>query len=67
LDRLNGTHQFCWHDAPSKAGIVDGHGADALTTHPPALEGLNWGLVARRQRQLENLAAAEIDIVLPVF
>ena len=66
-DRIVGTYYFYWYDAPSKAHIVDGDGTDALTTHPPTLEGLSWKSVAWHRRHLEDMMAAGIDVVLPVF
>lgn len=66
-DRIVGTYYFYWYDAPSKSHIIDGDGTDALTTHPPTLEGLSWKSVAWHRRQLEDMIAAGIDVVLPVF
>lgn len=66
-DRIVGTYYFYWYDAPSKSHIIDGDGTDALTTHPPTLEGLSWRSVAWHRRQLEDMMAAGIDVVLPVF
>src|SRR6185436_18661227 len=66
-ERIVGTYYFYWYDAPSKAHVVDGDGTDALTTHPPTLEGLSWKSVAWHRRQLEDMIAAGIDVVLPVF
>jgi hypothetical protein len=66
-DRIVGTYYFYWYDAPSKAHVVDGDGTDALTTHPPTLDGLSYKSVAWHRRQLEDMIAAGIDVVLPVF
>jgi len=66
-DRLVGTYYFYWYDAPSKSHIIDGDGTDALTTHPPTLEGMSWKSVAWHRRQLEDMMAAGIDVILPVF
>ena len=66
-DRIIGTYYFYWYDAPTKAHVIDGDGTDALTTHPPTLEGLSYKSVAWHRRQLEDMMAAGIDIVLPVF
>ncbi len=62
-----GTYYFYWYDLPSRAHIVDGDGTDAMTTHPATLEGLSWKSVAWHRRQLEDMMAAGIDLVLPVF
>ena len=66
-DRIVGTYYFYWYDAPSKSHIVDGDGSDALTTHPPTLEGVSWKSVAWHRRKLEHIMAAGIDVVLQVF
>jgi hypothetical protein len=66
-DRIVGTYYFYWYDVPTKAHIIDGDGTDALTTHPAALEGMSWKSAAWHRQQLEDMAAAGIDIVLPVF
>lgn len=66
-NRIVGTYYFYWYDADSKAHIVDPDGTDALTTHPPTLSGLSWKSLAWHRRQLEDMMAAGIDVVLPVF
>jgi hypothetical protein len=66
-DRIVGTYYFYWYDAPSKAHVVDGDGSDALTTHPPTLDGLSYKSVAWHRKQLEDMIAAGIDVALPVF
>jgi hypothetical protein len=66
-DRIVGTYYFYWYDAPSKAHVVDGDGTDALTTHPPTLDGLSYKSLAWHRRQLEDMEVAGIDVVLPVF
>lgn len=66
-DRIVGTYYFYWYDAATKSHIIDGDGSDALTTHPPTLEGLSYKSVAWHRRQLEDMMSAGIDVVLPVF
>ena len=66
-DRLVMTEYFYWYDAPSKSHVVDGDGTDALTEHPPTLDGFSYKSVAWHMRQLEDMIAAGIDVVLPVF
>lgn len=66
-DRLVGTYYFYWYDNESKSHIIDGDGTDALTTHPPRLEGLSYKSVAWHRRELSDMIAAGIDIVFPVF
>ncbi len=65
--RIVGTYYFYWYDAASKAHIIDGDGTDALTTHPPTLENFSWKSATWHRRQLEDMIAAGIDVVLPVF
>lgn len=66
-DKIVMTHYFYWYDAPSRAHVVDGDGSDALTTHPPTLEGFSYRNVAWHKQQLKDMVAAGIDVVLPVF
>lgn len=66
-DKVVMTHYFYWYDAPSGAHIVDHDGTDALTTHPPTLEGFSYKNVAWHKQQLRDMVAAGIDVVLPVF
>lgn len=66
-DRVVGTYYFYWYDAGTRAHIVDGDGTDALTTHPASMEGFSYKSVAWHKRQLEDMAAAGIDVALPVF
>lgn len=63
-----GTYYFYWYDAPSKTHVVNGGvGTDALTDHPPALEGFSWKSVAWHRKQLLDMEAAGIDVALMVF
>lgn len=61
------TYYFYWYDAPTKGHILDGDGSDALTTHPASLEDYSYRSVAWHRRQLEDMIAAGIDVVLPVY
>src|SRR5271166_37339 len=46
-ERMVGTYYFYWYDAPSKAHVINpGLNTDALTDHPPTLEGFSWKSVA---------------------
>ena len=65
--RIVGTYYFYWYDVTSKSHIIDGDGTDALTTHPPTLEGFTYKSVAWHRKQLEDMIAAGIDVMLPVF
>ncbi|MCI0748020.1 MAG: DUF5010 domain-containing protein [Verrucomicrobia subdivision 3 bacterium] len=66
-DRIVGTYYFYWYDAATKEHIIDGDGTDALTTHPPTLEDFSYRSVTWHKRQLRDMIAAGIDVVLPVF
>lgn len=66
-DRIVGTYYFYWYDCESKAHIVDDDGSDALTTHPPTLDGFSYASTAWQKQQLRDMTAAGIDVVLPVF
>lgn len=66
-NRLVGTYYFYWYDAESKSHVIDGDGSDALTTHPPTLDGFSYKSVAWHKRQLSDMIAAGIDVALPVF
>lgn len=64
---LVATSYFYWYDAPSKAHVVDPDGSDALTDHPPALDGFSFRSVDWHARQLEDMIAAGVDVLLPVY
>ncbi len=61
------TTYFYWYDAKTKAHIVDGDGSDALTDHPPTLAGFSYHNVDWHRRELADMAAAGIDVALPVY
>ena len=63
------TPYFYWYDATEgrTEHIRNGDGSDALTTHPPTLEGLSYRSVAWHKRQLADMIEAGIDVVLPVY
>ena len=61
------TTYFYWYDAPSRAHVIDHDGTDALTDHPPSLEGFSYKNTDWHQRQLEEMMAAGIDVLLPVY
>ncbi len=64
---LVATSYFYWYDAPSKAHVLDHDGTDALTDHPPTLEGFSYNNVAWHAEQLDDMIAAGIDVALPVY
>jgi hypothetical protein len=61
------TTYFYWYDVESGAHILDGDGSDALTTHPPTLIGFSYKNAAWHKRQLQDMAAAGIDVAMPVY
>lgn len=66
-NRIVGTYYFYWYDCYSKAHLIDDDGTDALTTHPATLDDFSYKSVRWHRRQLEDMMAAGIDVVLPVF
>jgi len=64
---LIATTYFYWYDAASRAHVVDGDGTDALTDHPPTLEGFSYLNAAWHAQQLADMIAAGIDVALPVY
>ncbi len=61
------TTYFYWYDVETKAHVVNGDGTDALTDHPPTLEGLSYKNVAWHASQLADMIDAGIDVALPVY
>ncbi len=61
------TTYFYWYDVFSGAHIHNADGSDALTDHPPTLTGFSYKLAAWHREQLEDMAAAGIDVLLPVY
>ncbi len=61
------TSYFYWYDSDSKAHILNADGSDALTDHPPTLKGFSYKSTAWHKTQLEDMIAAGIDVVLPVY
>ncbi len=66
-NRLVLTPYFYWYDIFTKAHIVDPDGSDALTTHPPTLQGFSYKLPSWHETQLRDMIDAGIDVVLPVY
>ena len=64
---LVATSYFYWYDAASKMHVVNGDGTDALTDHPPTLEGFSYRSVAWHGEQLADMIDAGIDVALPVY
>lgn len=61
------TSYFYWYDSASKAHVIDNDGTDALTDHPPTLEGFSYKNADWHARQLEDMLEAGIDVALPVY
>src|SRR5665213_1613012 len=54
--RIVGTYYFYWYDNATKTHVINpGQGTDALTDHPPTLEGFSWKSVAWHRRQLTDM------------
>jgi len=64
---LVATSYFYWYDAETKLHVVNRDGTDALTDHPPTLDGFSYKNVAWHARQLADMTAAGIDVALPVY
>jgi len=66
-ERIVGTYYFYWYNVGTKEHIVNGDGSDALTDHPKSLEDFSYRSVRWHKKELEDMTAAGIDLVLPVF
>ena len=64
---LVATTYFCWYDDASKAHIVDSDGTDALTDHPPTLEGFSYNNVDWHIAQFRDMRSAGIDVAMEVY
>ncbi|MFW6171042.1 MAG: DUF5010 domain-containing protein [Planctomycetota bacterium] len=62
-----GTHFFYWYDVDTKEHFVNSDGTDALTDHPAQPEGYSYRSVGWWKRELEDVTAAGIDFILPVY
>lgn len=61
------TSYFYWYDIYSNAHILDADGTDALTDHPPTLTGFSYKSSAWHKKQLQDMSAAGIDVLMPVY
>lgn len=61
------TSYFYWYDIFSKAHIINADGTDALTDHPPTLTGFSYKSTAWHRKQLQDMIAAGIDVLMPVY
>jgi len=64
---LVATTYFYWYDAPSGLHVIDHDRTDALTDHPPTLEGFSYKNPDWHAGELEDMIAAGIDVVMPVY
>lgn len=64
---LVATTYFYWYDIETKAHIVNHDGSDALTDHPPTMEGFSYKNVGWHASELLDMIQAGIDVVLPVY
>lgn len=62
-----GTHFFYWYDVHSKAHFVNHDGTDALVDHPVHTEDFSFKSVSWWKRELQDVTAAGIDFILPVY
>ncbi|MBK9139944.1 MAG: DUF5010 domain-containing protein [Verrucomicrobia bacterium] len=61
------TSYFYWYDVFTGAHLYNADGSDALTDHPPTLAGFSYKLASWHREQLEDMVAAGIDVLLPVY
>ncbi|MDD5523383.1 MAG: DUF5010 domain-containing protein [Kiritimatiellae bacterium] len=61
------TPYFYWYDINTGAHIRNHNGTDALTTHPPSLEGFTFRSAGWHRKQLLDMMDAGIDVLLPVY
>ena len=61
------TSYFYWYDIDTQAHILNSNGSDALTDHPPTLTGFSYKSTAWHRAQMEDMMAAGIDVLLPVY
>jgi len=66
-DRFVATYYFYWYDDASGAHFIDGDRSDALTDHPANPKGYSYKRAAWHKKELQDIAAAGIDVALPVF
>lgn len=66
-DRIVGTYYFYWYDADTDLHVRYADGGDMLTTHPPTLKNFSYKSQSWHKQQLQDMMAAGIDVVLPVF
>jgi len=66
-ERLVGTYYYYWYDSYTGQHLRNSDQSDGLTTHPSSMEDFSYKSIRWHRRQLEDMMAAGIDFVLPVF
>ena len=68
-DRVAAAYFFYWYDVNTGLHFRDPDGSDAVTHHPPDsyLPGYTYTSVAWFERELEDMLAARVDVVLPDY
>jgi hypothetical protein len=66
-DRIVGTYYFYWYNVYTQEHFVNGDGSDALTDHPASTEDYSYTSAAWHRRELEDVRAAGIDFIAPVY
>ncbi len=68
-DRIVVAYYFYWYDIYTNLHFIDPDGSDALTDHPPDayLSNYSYTEVSWHRRELLDMMAARIDVVLPVY
>jgi hypothetical protein len=60
------TTYFYWYDVASGLNVFNADGSSAITHHPPTLDGFSYKNPDWHEKQLRDMAAAGIDVALPV-
>ena len=66
-DRIVATYYFYWYDDASGLHFIDHDGTDALTDHPANPKGYSYKRPEWHKREMKDMTATGIDVVLPVF
>ena len=62
-----GTYFFYWYDVNTKEHWLNADGSDALVDHPADANGYSYRSAAWWRRELEDVTAAGIDFIAPVY
>ncbi len=68
-DKLAMADYFYWYNVNTGEHFIDPDQSDALTHHPPESElaGYTYTSPAWHRQQIEDIMAAHIDVILPVY